>query len=57
MAHNYWVAKPELIKQRIDKMRSITEEVMNYEELPNLSFSEGNRKTDSLVPSISLRPI
>lgn len=57
MAHNYWVAKPELIKSRIDKMRSITEEVMNYEKLPNLSFSEGNRKTDSLVPSISLRPI
>lgn len=57
MTHNYWVAKPELIKSRIDKMRSITEEVMNYDELPNLSFSEGNRKTDSLVPSISLRPI
>ena len=57
MAHNYWVAKPELIKSRIEKMRAITEEVMNYDELPNLSFSTGNRKTDSLVPSISLRPI
>lgn len=57
MAKHYWVAKPELISTRIQKMRSVTEEVMSSEELPNLSFSEGNRKTESLVPSISLRPI
>ena len=57
MKPNYWVMKPEVMSARIQRMRSVTEEIMSLEELPHLSFSEGNRKTDSLVPSISLRPI
>lgn len=57
MKPNYWVTKPEVMSARIQRMRSVTEEIMSLEELPHLSFSEGNRKTDSLVPSISLRPI
>lgn len=53
----YWTIKSDVMSGRLNKMIRITDEVMSMEELPHLSFSEGNRKTDSLVPSISLRPI
>ena len=46
-----------MLASRIQKLKDATEKLMQQDALPMLSFSEGNTKTDKLVPSISLRPI
>lgn len=53
----FYESTDEVIRRRTERMIEITREIMSEEELPRLSFCEGNRKTDSLVPSISLRPM
>lgn len=53
----YFVISDDATRGRLRKMQDITEQEMDRNYLPSLSFCMGNRKTDSLVPSISLRPI
>lgn len=53
----YWEIKDDVKRGRLTKLTQITDELMNSSVLPNLSFSEHNKKTTSVVPSISLRPI
>lgn len=54
--HNYCEFKQETVMGRVNKMVSMRSQITDVDDL-HVRFSYGNRKTGSLVPSVSLIPV